>query len=286
MSRDRDTNRGALQWDFLTTFVAARRAFLAIYRRYERRVLAAAKEGGVNRADLQLPPQQLWKLFHRRRLVQLRDGRLAALRRLAGEIFGVDGDEGLMDAYCGHIFHEISILSEEHRSVGRFVRHHDPRRYRALFEEVSGYYPVRLNRVQRLFRSAMKRLDELLPRWSRDRVFVRSMYLSGNELAKRAYGTGLEAFYFRMYPNGGLIRGYLEAGRSFYNSGFQERARVALGRALEAFEEAEKERELRPGERRAVEEVRELMSLMISRGNQADPVPSVHPLDRENGEGA
>ncbi len=267
MSQILATNRGALQWDFLTTFIAARRSFLAIYRRYERRVLSAAKEKGVNRSELKLPPRQLWELFHRHRLERLRENRLAPLRALSGEIFGAEGDEGLMDAYCGHIFHEVSILSEEHRSVGRFVRHHDPRRYRALFEEVSGYYPIRLNRVLRLFRAAMKRLDELLPRWSRERVFVRSMYLFGDRLGKRAYGSGREAFYVRMYPNGGVIRGYLEAGRSFHASSFMDDARKALSEALACYEQAQGERELRPGETRAAEEVRELMATIISSGS-------------------
>ena len=263
MTRGTITRRGALIWDFLTTFVAARRTFLSVYRRYERRVLAAARERGVPRTELRLPPQELWTLFNGRRLESLRDDRLAPLRDLTQEIFGPGGDTGLMDAYCGHIYHEISILSEEHRSVGRFVRHHDPRRYRSLFEEVSGYYPLRLNRVQRFFRAAMKRLDELLPRWSRERVIVRSVYLFGDSLAQRAYGSGKEALYLRMYPNGGVIRGYLEAGRSFMDASFAEYAREALSQALVAYEEAERTRELRPGERAAIEEVRELMAKFI-----------------------
>ena len=257
------TRRGSQIWDFLTTFVAARRTFLSIYRRYERRVLKAARERGVPRTELRLPPKELWTLFNRQRLESLRDDRLMPLRDLSAEIFGPGGDSGLMDAYCGHIFHEISILSEEHRSVGRFVRHHDPRRYRSLFEEVSGYYPLRLNRVQRFFRAAMKRLDELLPRWSRERVIVRSIYLFGDSLAQRAYGSGKEAFYVRMYPNGGVIRGYLEAARSFMESGFGEHTRDALKRALEAYEEAIATRELRPGEQQAADETRELMARLV-----------------------
>jgi hypothetical protein len=274
MSQESFTNRGALQWDFLATFVAARRSFLSIYRRYERRVLRAAREKGVSRTELQLPPQKLWKLFHRRRLEGLRDGRLTLLRRLSREIFGADGDEGLMDAYCGHIFHEVAILSEEHRSVGRFVRHHDPRRYRALFEEVSGYYPLRLNRLQRLFRAAMKRLDELLPRWSRERVFIRSVYLFGDRLGKLAYNTDVEAFYFRMYPSGGVVRGYLEAGRSFYEASFLDLARQALGKSLAAFQSAVGDRQARPGEEPAAEEARALLA-RIERGERAETARTV-----------
>ncbi len=262
------TKRGALIWDFLTTFVAARRTFLAVYRRYERRVLAQARSRDVPRTQLKLPPQELWTLFHLDRLESLRDKRLAPLRDLATEIFGAAGDEGLMDAYCGHIYHEISILSEEHRSVGRFVRHHDPRRYRALFDEVSGYYPLRLNRVLRFFRAAMKRLDELLPRWSRERIVVRSAYLFGDRLSRRAWSDGREALYIRMYPNGGVVRGYLEAGRSFLDSGFTDHARLALGHALCAWEGADELVQQRPGERRALEEVREAMARLVPMGQR------------------
>jgi len=222
------TKRGARIWEFLATLIAARRAFLSIFQRYERRVLSAAQDRDVPRAELKLPPDELWKLFHLGRLERLRDGRLKALRESARDIFGPAGDDGLMDAYCGHIYHEISILNEEHRSVGRFVQHHDPRRYRALFDEVSGYYPLRLGRVQRFFRAAMKRLDELLPRWSEERIVVRSAYLFGDQLSRRAWGEGRAALYARMYPGEGVIRGYLEAGRSFLQSGFLVHAREAL----------------------------------------------------------
>ncbi|MDF1702170.1 MAG: hypothetical protein P1V36_13525, partial [Planctomycetota bacterium] len=257
MSGDRITERGALIWDFLTTFVAARRSFLSIYRRYERRVLRAARDRGVPRTELKLTPPALWKLFHLERLERLRDDRLAPLRDRAEALFDDAGDEGLLDAYCGHIFHEISILSEEHRSVGRFVRHHDPRRYRTLYDEVSGYYPLRLNRVMRFFRSAMKRIDELLPGWSDETVVVRSAYLFGDRLAHRAYGQGREALYGRMYPDGGAMKGYLEAGRSFQSSGFQVHAREAYSRGMALWDESDDEFRKRPGERRAIEEIRQ-----------------------------
>ncbi len=263
------TKRGALIWDFIATLIAARRVYLSIYRRYERRVLRAARDRGVPRTELKLGPRDLWQLFHLERLESLRDARLAPLRELAESIFsggGEDGgDEGLMDSYCGHIFHEISILCEEHRSVGRFVRHHDPRRYRPLFEEVSGYYPLRLNRVMRFFRSAMKRLDELLPGWSDERIVVRSAYLFGDRIGRRAYGHGREDLYARMYPEGGAVRGYLEAGRSFHASGFLEKAREALSLAMATWESGDDQLRRRPGERRAIEAVRQQMAGMVRR---------------------
>jgi hypothetical protein len=73
-----------------------------------------------------------------------------------------------------------------------------------------------------------------------------------------------------MYPAGGVIRGYVEAGRSFFRSGFLEEARRALGDALAAHELVRQERVLRPGERRAVEEARELMASLVGSQRRGD----------------
>jgi hypothetical protein len=145
----------------------------------------------------------------------------------------------MMDVYCGHIFHELSILCEEHRAVGRFLRIHDRRRYRQLFEEVSGYYPMRLRRIRRFFSAGMRRVEVLLPEWSRHRVIVRSMYLFGDRLGRHAYGDGVGAFYRLMYPQGGEVRGYLDAARSFHESGFADRAAEAARQAIAAREGAQ-----------------------------------------------
>jgi hypothetical protein len=226
------TNPGGVLWDFVRTFLRARSAFRAIYLRYERRVLFAAKARGVDRRDLDLPPADLFRLFHLPWLEALRDTRLKPLKDLSEEIFGEGGDVGLMDAYCSHMLHECSILCEEHRSVGRFVRNHDPSRYQELFQEVSGYYPARLKRISRFFESGMLRLDELLPRWAHYRVVIRSAYLFGGPLARTAYGGGVETFYRHMHPRGGEIRGFYEAARSFRESGFAGQAVEALERSL------------------------------------------------------
>jgi hypothetical protein len=232
--RPEPADHGAALWDFLSTFFAARHAFLSIHRRYERRVLSAARERGVSRDALELPPLELSRLFHLRRLEVLRDGRLAPLRDLAQRVFGEHAHQELTDVYCNHVFHEISILAEEHRSIGRFVRIHDRRRYAQLFQEVSRYYPVRLRRVHRFFAAALRRIESLLPEWSRLRVIVRSVYLFGNRLGHQAYGEGIEALYRRMYPADGAVRGFLEAARSFEASGFREQAQEAARRALAA----------------------------------------------------
>ena len=71
---------GPLVWDFVYAFFAARRAFHAVFRRYETRVQRFAREAGVHRDDLVLRPGDLARLFYPRRLQHLRDQRLVPLR--------------------------------------------------------------------------------------------------------------------------------------------------------------------------------------------------------------
>ncbi len=259
-ARRRDgMDRGALLWDFLVSFITSRRAFLSVYERYERRVLSAARRLEVNREELELPPRELFDLFHLRRLKFLKDVRLRTLRDLAERIFADGEDEDLLDVYCSHVYHEVSILAEEHRSVGRFLRIHDRRRYRQLFEEVSGYYPTRLRRIRRFFAQGLRRIEILLPSWSEHRVIVRGVYLFGERLAQLAYGRDVAVLYSRMYPHGGMIAGYLAAARSFQGSCFMKRAREAAERGCEAARHLAERRRLERAEQTAADELEALL---------------------------
>ena len=236
---------GPLVWDFLTAFFASRRGFQSVYRRYEARVLKFARDAGVHRDDLVLQPTDLARLFYPKRLQHLRDQRLAPLRSFAHALFREAGVVEPLDTTCSHIFHELSILAEEHQSVVRFQHLSDPRRYQQLFDEVSGYYPIRLRRIRRLFADALRRLEELLPGWSRDRVVVRSAYLFGERMARGVWEEdGLQGLYARLYPAGGAAEGYLEAGASFLASGFLPEAEAALRDSVRSA------RQGRPGPRR------------------------------------
>jgi len=225
---------GSLVWDFLTAFFASRRGFQSVYRRYEARVLRFAREAGVHRDDLALPPADLARLFYPKRLQHLRDERLAPLRAFAHALFRESGVVEPLDTISSHVFHEHSILMEEHMSVVRFQHLSDPRRYAQVFEEVSGYYPVRLRRIRRLFADGLRRLEELLPTWAHDRVVVRSAFLFGDRMARGAWDDepGLFSLYARMYPVGGPAEGFVVAGESFLASGFLPEARAALQAAV------------------------------------------------------
>jgi hypothetical protein len=225
------SRNGGLVWDFVTAFFASRRAFLAIFRRYEARVLAFAREAGVHRDDLVLPPADLARLFHPKRLQHLRDQRLVPLRALAHQLFREAGVVEPLDTACSHVFHEVSILLEEHLSIIRFRHVSDPKRYDQMFEEVRGYYPLRLRRIRRLFADGLRRLEELLPGWAADRVVIRSAHLFGARIARGVWEGGdgpLDALYARMYPAGGSAEGHLAAGKSYLASGFTGQAVAAL----------------------------------------------------------
>jgi hypothetical protein len=232
------SRNGGLVWDFVTAFFASRRAFLAVFRRYESRVLAFAREAGVHRDDLVLPPGDLARLFHPKRLQHLRDQRLVPLRALAHQLFREAGVVEPLDTVCSHVFHEVSILLEEHLSVVRFRHVSDPKRYEQMFEEVRGYYPLRLRRIRRLFADGLRRLEELLPGWAADRVVVRSAYLFGGRIARGVWedddGRPLDALYARMYPAGAAAEGYLAAGKSFLASGFAPETVAALEASVRA----------------------------------------------------
>jgi hypothetical protein len=244
---------GPLVWDFLTAFFASRRGFHSLFVRYEARVLRFAREAGVHRDDLVLGPSDLARLFYPRRLRHLRDRRLAPLRSLGHALFREAGIDEPLDTVCSHVFHELSILMEEHDSIVRFQHLSDPRRYAQMFEEVRGYYPVRLRRIRRLFADGLRRLEELLPSWSRDRVVVRSAYLFGERVLKGTYEEGLEELYRHLYPAGGAAEGFLEAARSFALSRFTEEATQAAHRAIAASRSAR-------GGRKTAAEARQILA--------------------------
>jgi len=223
---------GTRAWDFLVAFFASRRSFLAVFARYEARVLRFARDAGVHRDDLALAAGDLATLFHPKRLQHLRDVRFASLRATAHALFREQGAVDPLDTVASHAFHELSILLEEHLSVVRFRDLSDRRRYAQMFEEVSGYYPTRLRRIRKLFADGLRLIEEVLPAWGRDRVVIRSAYLFGERLTRGVFEEGgLAGLYARMYPSGGAAEGYLEVGRSFLASGFEREARRALARA-------------------------------------------------------
>ena len=224
------------RWVLLRTFFQSYRAFHELYARYESRVLRFADAYGVDRMKLELPPEELHSLLDLDALQALRDGGLARLSQLAAGVF--DGQLGPepFASQVAHAYHEVSILREEHQTIGAEATRLDPTEYRRYYREVNVYYPRRLRHVHSLYADARSRLEELLPSMARNRVIVRSLFLFGEELVDGVYDDGLKGLYECMYPNGGAITGYSIAADSFLDARFGPEAADAYRHALDALE--------------------------------------------------
>lgn len=226
-----------LRWVLLRTFFQSYRAFHELFDRYERRVLDFADTYGVDRKKLELPPDELHSLLDVGALEALRDGGLARLTEIAAHVFpGTLGPEPFA-SHVAHAYHEVSILREEHKTIGAEATRLDPTEYRRYYREVNVYYPRRLRHVEHLYAQARERLERLLPSMARNRVIVRSVYLFGDALVQGIYPGGLPELYDFMYPNGGAVTGYSIAADSFLEARFGPEAVEAYERALRTLDE-------------------------------------------------
>ncbi len=201
-----------------------RRTFTEIHRAYEERVAAYVKKSGKTRENLRLSVSETRSLFETSALDHLIDDGLERLRDFARTCFGDEDDVELYDSRVSRIYHELAILREEHRSVRNFPREGSRREFTRLFNEISEYYPERLRRVKKIFASAERRLEELLPRYAEDRILLRSAYLFRTDLWPDGSRGALARFLGKMFPDAGEAHGFLQVARSFLRAGFFDEA--------------------------------------------------------------
>lgn len=222
------------RWTLLRTFYRSYRSFHSLLHQYERRVHEFSERYGVDRTQLQLPPEELVTLLDPLALAALRDGDLAQLRDVSHRVFRSAEVHDRFDTHVTSIYHEVSLLKEEHWTVREHAGDGDRREYERYYREVNVYYPKRLRHVRNLYGKARRRLEQLLPSMSRSRVVVRSVYLFGDRLVEDVYEGGIEELYEHMYPGGGAVTGYALAGESFLEAGFGAEAAAAFSRAIDA----------------------------------------------------
>lgn len=224
-------NRRELQWQLFRSFFRSRATFLELFERYEERVESFAEKLKTDRSRLRLKADDLQTLLDFKSLEELRDREILTLKETAHEIFrGADATD-LLDHHVSTIYHELSILKEEHYTLKEDFLRADQKEYDIFFREVAEFYPKRLRHIRNLYRKALRRMEELLPLVARERILIRSIYLFGEELLRGSYRQGLAGLYRKMYPQGGAAEAYVEVGKSFFDSGFEEEA-------LEAFRKA------------------------------------------------
>lgn len=219
--------RHELKWQLLRLFFRSRRAFLEIFERYEERVLSFCELMKTHRSRLKLDADDLLSLVDFKSLETLRDREILTLKETAHELFRKPDETDRLDHYISTIYHELSILKEEHYTLKEEFLHYEQSEYDRFFREVSEFYPKRLRHIKNLYGKALRRLEDLLPAMCREKIVVRSLYLFGEELLRDGYRGGLARLYRKMYPEFGEAEGWAAAGASFLDAGFRERAAEA-----------------------------------------------------------
>jgi len=227
-------------WDLVARFFAAKSTFRSQRENYERIVGNYAKKRSVDRRDLHLTTHEIAGLLDFKALEDLRDNHLWELKQMSHSIFRTDDKTDIFDKYISDIYHEVSILKEEHYTVMTYAPayeeglHLDLAERDKILEEVHQLFPRKMEQIRSLFVKAYSRLQELLKLFLDERIFVRSLYLFGNDVLGKAGEGDIAALYEKIYPKGGAVQGYLKVAQSFHESGFYENAEEALKKAKSA----------------------------------------------------
>jgi hypothetical protein len=258
---------GENRWLLIRDLFRSRDRFLQLFRRYERRVLAHSRKAEVDRTDLRLAWADLRSLLDFQELGLLRDELLEELKEVSHELFRSEDSTDPLDSVISQIYHEISILKEEHYTLKDDYLEKDVKAYGRLYREVKEYYPNRLRHIRGLFDKARRRLERILPSLLEGAIVIRSLFLFGEEVVGSAYRDGLAGLYRKAYPERGEVMGYLVAARSFRRGGFVARAGDAIGRAREALRRSPKG----PGVSRLRRELREEAAALAEASREREP---------------
>ncbi|HZV01378.1 MAG TPA: hypothetical protein VFF73_31990 [Planctomycetota bacterium] len=224
-------------WDLTESFYLAFQAYDEVHGLYESRVLAHARERGVDRRALRLDAETVSKLLDLGKLESLRNGPLHEVKDVAHVLFRRKATTDKLDRYVSEIFHELSILKEEQYKVTTFApeyrKGNELEEYESLLDEVHQEFPRKVHNIRDLFHKARWRLEAILRKQREDVVFARSLALFGEKLLEKCYPAGVLDFMTAIYPCGSL-EGNVVAARSFARGGFVVQARAAAKRALEA----------------------------------------------------
>jgi len=225
-------------WRIVERFYRSRSHFLRIHDRYEEIVAGYVEKLGIPRTEIRLQPRELSQLLSYKELEVLRDDYVLPLKDACHALFRTRDSTEFLDRVVNDIFHELSILKEEHYNVLTYDSQRlegegaaDPRPGKALareqqavLDEVHDVFPQKVHRLRHLYEVALRSLERLLPNFRDDVVLIRSLFLHRDRFVARAYETGLIRFYELMYGEDAVFEGFRAVGDSFYDSGFHELA--------------------------------------------------------------
>ena len=235
---------GSLAWRVVERFYRARRVFSSVHDRYEQIVQSYVEKFDLPREEIRLAPRELVELLSTQDLEELRDQYLMPLKQACHRLFRTEVSTDFLDRLVNDIFHELSILKEEHYNVLTYdvddaARNSDPERdlqleQKAVLDEVHNMFPQKVHRIAHLFDVGTSALEALLHRWKQDPVLIRSLFLQRDQFVKESYEDGLCHFYRLMYGEQNAWQGYRIVGDSFLASGFVSHAHVAYSEGLES----------------------------------------------------
>lgn len=224
-------------WDLIDAFFSAQREYDETHYLYELRVLTHAEEQGVDREWLRLEAAEVSKLLDFTKLGGLRNGALYRTKEISHSLFRSQGTTHRFDRYISEVFHDLSILREEQYKVSTFAeeyrRANDLARYESILDEVHEDFPRRVHGIRTLFAKAQAELEGILRAYHRDPLYLRSLYLFGEETFRNidAYPQGRISHCWQVFPQGPAEASLL-AARSFAQGGFKEQALHVLGDAI------------------------------------------------------
>lgn len=233
----------SLAWRVVERFYRSWTNFQSMHDRYEQIVQDYVEKLGTPRDKIRLDPRDLFELLSTQDLEVLRDNYLTPLKEACHRLFRTEDSTDFLDRLVNDIFHELSILKEEHYNVLTYATDETalvlgPDRdlheeQQAILDEVHDMFPSKVHRIAHLFETGSVALEALLHRWNSDVVLIRSLFLQREGFVEQAYPDGLDQFYKLMYGPEDYLIGYHVVGHSFFQSGFLEMAVTAfeLGRA-------------------------------------------------------
>lgn len=246
-------------WDLVDAFFAAQREYDETHYLYELRVLTHAEEQGVDREWLRLEASEVSKLLDFTKLGGLRNGPLYRTKEISHSLFRSEGATHRFDRYISEVFHDLSILREEQYKVSTFAeeyrRANDLARYESILDEVHEDFPRRVHGIRTLFAKAQAELEGILSAHHRDPLYLRSLYLFGEETFRNieSYPQGRLSHCWQVFEQG-PAEAFLLAARSFAQGGFKPESLRVINDALR---EAEREPPYGLGDKEALVKLHE-----------------------------
>lgn len=238
-------------WTIFSLFYRSLLAFREQYDRYERKVKEFSVARHVPREDLRLSSEELATLLDFKELEHLRNGFLHELKALCHSVFRGQDQTDILDRYVSDIFHQISILKEEHYNVKTYGPYFEKDALqevalRGILDEAHVGFPTLTKHILFLFHQAQSRMEEHIASFRKTPIFIRSLYLHRHGFVVQVHATGIRHFYRLMYPLG-PVEGFYSVGLSFLHGGFVEHARQAFVDAAGAARDDVLDGAIRPG---------------------------------------